>query len=156
MVQHTEKVEKAEMEICFIKRKHKFSLAAVSLTKCHTDCENKRRVRSVDNLGECNHKLLSIHFQKSQKDFWSKKIITWSKSSPDLWRGFKYLLESKSTLYLQLKIDSMICVWFLPRFKGRIQIIESLFFLHLSYPERLQRLQVLAVLQVFDLLMQTV
>ena len=42
--QHTEKVEKAEMEICFIKRKHKFSLAAVSLTKCHTDCENKRRV----------------------------------------------------------------------------------------------------------------
>ena len=68
--QHTEKVEKAEMEICFIKRKHKFSLAAVSLTKCHTDCENKRRVRSVDNLGECNHKLFIIStFSEKSKRF---------------------------------------------------------------------------------------
>ena len=52
-------------------------------------------------------------------------------------KGSKCLLETKTTLYLQLKIDSMICVWFLPRFQGRIQVIESLFLLHLSDPERL-------------------
>ena len=128
---------------CILWRKHKFLLAAVnSLTKCHTDCENKRRVGGGWGLLTiCESVTINMFFNplyQWQLDFWLKKIITWSKLSPDVvWRGFKYLLESESTLYLQLKIDSMICVRFLPGFKGRIQIIESLFFLHLSYPERL-------------------
>ena len=50
----------------------------------------------------------------------------------------------------------MICIFWLPRcFQGGVKIIESLLFLHLGEPQRLHGLQMLFVLQVSDLLMQT-
>ena len=68
--QHTEKVEKAEMENALSKgniNSRWLPLALLSATLIVRTKEG--RVRSVDNLGECNHKVLSIHFQKSQTDF---------------------------------------------------------------------------------------
>lgn len=68
------------MELCFIKRKKVLLASVNSLTKWYTDCENKRRVRSVDNLGECNQKLLCCSYQyifrKRRENNHMIKIVT--------------------------------------------------------------------------------